>query len=474
MKDTKVLIIGGGISGLSTAWWLVQQGIAVELWEADDQPGGKIRSTREQGYLSERAAGLLVNFRPEIDRMIHAAGLDSSRCSRNDDLKRYVLHRDRLAQVPMTFSGMALSPLWSRQAKLRMASEILVPRGGHEQESVSDFITRRLGREILDTAIDPFISGTLASDPARASARAILPRLTELEQRYGSITLGMLISRLLKRRRANNADAFSFRQGMSGLIQTLAATPGIRLRCGLKVKRIAREGDGWRVDADGSRGQRSLSTTQLVITAPANVAATLTSELDEVLSTQLGGIEYAPLAVLHLGLRQAQIQHPLDGTGFLVPGRSGLNLNGNLWMSNLFPQRAPEGQALLTSYLGGSRHPEQPGWSDGKIVSRVLSDLSPLLGISGEPHYVRIDRHPRGLPLYYGNYPLRIQTIRDRLNRLPGLHLNANYLDGVSVRERIYQGSKCAQTIAAALRSARSSQDDWQMAFAGTLPGSPD
>ena len=182
MKDTSVLIIGGGISGLSTAWWLVQQGIAVELWEADDQPGGKIHSTREQGYLSERAAGLLVNFRPEIDRMIHAAGLDSSRCSRNDDLKRYVLHRGRLAQVPMKFSGMALSPLWSWQAKLRMASEILIPRGGHEQESVSDFITRRLGREILETAIDPFISGTLASDPARASARAILPRLTELEQ----------------------------------------------------------------------------------------------------------------------------------------------------------------------------------------------------------------------------------------------------------------------------------------------------
>jgi len=164
MSDSKVIIIGAGISGLSTAWWLAERGVSVEVWESAPRVGGKIESTSERGYLTESAAGLLVNFRAEIDQLVKRCNLTKSKRQRPDDLKRYVLHNNRLCCVPMTISGMARSPLWSRRGKLRLLGEGLIFDRGEPSESVSQFIQRRFGREMLNTAIDPFVSVTLASD----------------------------------------------------------------------------------------------------------------------------------------------------------------------------------------------------------------------------------------------------------------------------------------------------------------------
>ncbi len=424
----------------------------MEVWEADEQPGGKIRSTREQGYLTERAAGLLVNFRPQIDELIRQAGLDHRKRSRNRELNRYVVRQGRLAQVPMRLPAMALSPLWSRSAKLRLLTEILIPRGGSTDESVASFIRRRLGEEILETAIDPFIAGTLASDPDLASAQAVLPRLTALERRYGSITLGMLVSRVLNKRRANLADTFSFQGGMSELTRALAATPGIRLHTGLLAAGLERTAEGWLATGNTRVGRRQTRTSHLVISAPADAAAALLGPLDRRLAAELAGIRYAPLSVLHLGLRRDKIRHPLDGSGFLVPRREGLTFNGNLWMSHLFPDRAPEGQVLLTSYIGGARAPARAEQSQEQLIADTLQGLGRLLGVKSDPDYVRLDRHARALPLYHGDYPAHTARIEGRLAQHPGLHLSANYLGGVSVRERLFQGMQKARQIEQALR----------------------
>ncbi|MES9856886.1 MAG: protoporphyrinogen oxidase [Sedimenticola sp.] len=447
----EALIIGGGISGLATAWHLAQRGVKVEVWEADERPGGKIRSTCEEGYLTERAAGMVVNFRSEVDRLVSALGLDEDKTCRNKSLNRYVVHQGKLATVPMKLPAMALSPLWSRRAKLRLLAEILIPQGGKESESVSEFIKRRLGSEILETAMDPFVAGTLASDPNLAEARSVLPRLTALEQRYGSLTLGMLINGVLKRRRANNAESFSFQGGLSDLIARISNSDGVTIRYGMKVDDICHDREEWQVTAGGQKRH----TPQLILSTPAYTAATLLRNTDQRLSKLLSDIDYSPIGVLHMGLQEKQISHPLDGTGFLVPGREPLNFNGNLWMSRLFPGRAPVGHHLLTSYLGGHRHRQQMEWSDQRIISETLSSLAPLLGIRGEPTYIRLERHQRGLPMYHGNYQARLLEIRSRLAAVaPGLHLCANYLDGVSIRERIFQGLKTAVQVQRELKSS--------------------
>lgn len=453
MSDADVLIIGGGISGLSTAWWLARQGIGVELWESDSRTGGKIQSRREQGYLTEQAAGILMNFRPEVDRMIEACGLVDQKQSRGKNLKRHVLDQGRLAEVPMTIPGILRSPLWSPKAKLRMASEILVPRGNKPDETVSEFIKRRLGPEILHKAIDPFIAGTLASDPEQANAATVLPRLTALERRYGSLTAGMLINRLLHRRRANTAEAFSFRKGMAELCDQLAATPGIHLRQRHQAIAVSPVEKGWRATATTPLGERATTARHLIFCTPAWITAQLLTPHDKALGSLLDGIEYAPLAVAHLGFRRDQITHPLDGSGFLVPGREHFCFTGNLWMSSLYSERAPEGKVLLTSYLGGARAPQQAGRDDNSLCDRLLNDLKGLLDLNGDPDYIRIDRHSHGLPLYHGAYQARLSQIGQRLAQWRGLHISANYIGGVAVRERIFQGHQTANNIAACLKA---------------------
>ncbi|MCP4128154.1 MAG: protoporphyrinogen oxidase [Gammaproteobacteria bacterium] len=447
MSDSDVIIIGAGISGLSTAWWLAQQGVKVEVWESQPTIGGKIKTTTENGYMSESAAGLLVNFRPEIDRVIKSSGVAWAKQQRPDNLKRYVLHQGQLCPVPMTFTGIARSPLWSHGGKLRMLAEGLISGKGAPGESVSQFIKRRFGPEMLNTAIDPFVSGTLASDPDLAEAASVLPRLKTLENRYGSITSGMLVNKLWKQRRINRADTFSFDGGMSQLIEAMAAAPGIHIRRKVTIRQIEPDQNGWQVHAETPYGSLNQISHQLVMTTPANISAQLLSGIDQELSQLLGSIEYAPIAVLHMGFDRQQITHPLDGTGFLVAKRDRLNLNGNLWMSSLFPQRAPAGKALLTSYLGGARHPGTLDLPDSKLITHALDGLSRLLGIDDTLEYVRLNRHHKGLPLYHGQYQAKLHQIHTCTSGHSGLHLCGNYAGGVSVRERIYQGKMTAQRI---------------------------
>jgi oxygen-dependent protoporphyrinogen oxidase len=453
MNDTDVLIIGGGISGLSTAWWLAQSGVSVQIWEADNRIGGKIKSQQQEGYLTERAASMLMNFRPEVAQLVSEAGLDELKTQRlaQAEARRYLLNRGELQALPMHLGGMLTSRLWTLRGKLRLLLEPFIPAGGTEDETVSQFIRRRLGNEMLEKAMEPFVAGTLAANPDLASAGATLPRLTTLERRFGSITAGVLTHKLLRRRTACTTDTFSFRGGMNTLVNTLARTPGVQILSNRRVEAITPSKNGWSVTAATPDGERSLKTTHVVLATPAPATANLVSSIDEELAELLGDIQYAPLAVLHMGLKRDDVGHALDGTGFLAPRREQQPFTGNLWMSSLFSDRAPKGKVLLTTYLGGARQPEAAHWSDSRLVDEALHALTPLLNLRGNPEMVRIDRHAQALPLYHGAHLARDRAISEQLQKLPGLHIEANYRGGVSVRDRIARGQLLARKIASRL-----------------------
>jgi oxygen-dependent protoporphyrinogen oxidase len=221
------------------------------------------------------------------------------------------------------------------------------------------------------------------------------------------------------------------------------------MRFGHIAEELHRTKDGWRASAKTGEGQRTLSVQHVIISTPAPAAATLVKPLDKQLAELLRGIAYASIAVVHTGLDRSAISHPLDGTGFLAPKNEGAVLTGNLWMSSLFPDRAPAGKTLMTSYLGGSRAPHVIDWSDGRIMDETLRSLRPLLGLKGEPEMVHIDRHKQALPVYHGAYQGRMQAIESELKLLPGLHLEANYTGGVSVRDRLARGQMLASQIMA-------------------------
>ena len=449
MDKVDVLIIGGGISGLASAWWLARGGLSVEVWEANKQPGGKIMSTRQDGYLTERAASMVLNFRSEVAELVREAGLEPAKTTRLPaaETRRYLLHGGRLQALPMRMGAMVASPLWSLRGKLRLLAEPFIFSSGRADETVSEFITRRLGHEILEKAMEPFVAGTLAADADQASAAAVLPRLTALEQRYGSISAGILVNRVLRRRVASTTDTFSFNGGMGTLVETLAKTSGINLRTGHSAEELAREAGGWQATAATPHGQRTVSAYHVIVATPAPAAAALVQSLDNELAELLRGIEYASLAVVHTGLARDAVGHPLDGTGFLAPKGESKTLTGNMWMSTLFPDRAPPGKILLTSYLGGARAPQVAEWDDERLVDETLRTLRPLIDLKAGPEMVRIERHRKALPLYHGAYQARMQAITARLQHIHGLHLEANYRGGVSVRDRLACGHAVANRI---------------------------
>jgi len=456
MSDIDVLVVGGGISGLAIATSLIHRGVSVELWESSPRPGGKIETDRDsRGYVTERTANLVMNFRPEVNRFIEQSNLGAKKSMLVPVVRRYMMHDSKLATVPADLAAMISSPIWSLPGKLRLLAELFVRKGGQEEETVSEFITRRVGREVLEKAMEPYVSGVLASDPDLANAYSVLPRMTALEKRYGSLTLGILIHKFLRRRTATPQEAFSFKGGMSTLVKSLGNNPSIRFRPNHSAVELVKHGSDWRVTGSASGTELSVTARQVVLSVPANTAAKLLNPLDQDLAQLLRGIQYTPLAVVHTGFDRHAIKHPLDGTGFLIPRRAGAAATGCLC------------RVLLTNYLGGARQPEAAEWDDERSVAEILNVITPLLKIRGEPEMLRIDRHHRALPLYHGNYYGRMKTLADRLQHLPGLHLEANYRGGVSVRDRIacacIAASHMADELAPSPQSSRTQVSSFPM-----------
>ena len=438
MRELDALVVGGGISGLAIAHCLARAGLSVEVWESADRIGGKISTTQREGFRLESAASMVVSCGSEIDHFLHSAGLQASKRPRAPTAKRYVLHADRLHEVPSRLGDLMKTPLLSTVGKLRLLAEPLVPRGGNPHESVARFVARRLGREFLDKFFEPYVAGLLASDVDLAEAQATTPRLVALEKRYGSLAVGAVLRRVgAGSGGARRPQMFSFAGGMQTLADTLARQGGFRVRANLRVSEMWPVRGGWMTRGTTAGAIHEAFSRQLVLSLPADAAAGLIRGLDPELSALLRAVEYAPIRIVHTGFDRGRIEHSLGGSGFLVPRGSRFAANGCLWMSSLFPGHAPQGRVLFSTYLGGARNRSAAEWDAGRSMDAVMHMLRELMGVKTAPDLLHIETHPRGLPLYHGAYSQRLAAIDRRLTAWPGLHLEANYKGGVGVRDRI-------------------------------------
>lgn len=458
-KELDVLIVGGGISGLCTAWWLAQYGLRVQVWEKSARAGGKIKTNMHNGFQTEQAASMIMNFKAEVDEFFSQSGLEAQKAQRllKAQSSRYLIHQGKIHPLPMTIAGLFFSPMWSTSGKFRLLMEPFISKALHDNETVSEFVIRRFGQEFLEKAMEPFIAGTLASDPDLACAQHVIPRLTALEKRFGSITAGIFAHKITGKRTARNPQSFSFKAGMETLPQHLANDPNIGFHANINVQKLIHhkqhKKDYWEVFASSPDGDRHCTAHHVILCSPAHSAAQLLKPLNTQLSELLTSIQYAPLSVVHLGLERSAIKHPLDSVGFLVPrqeqSNGKLTINGNLWMSSIFSGRAPDNSVLLSSYLGGARHPDAIKLSSQESIDQVMHDISSLLGIKNctTPLIGHVDKHHKALPMYHGNYHQILQLIEQELLSLPGLHLEANYKGGVSVRDRIVSAKQTAAKI---------------------------
>ena len=444
-----VAVIGAGISGLSAAFWLLQNNIDIIVLEQADRPGGVIRSENIDGYLVDRAANCLLNYLPEVNILCDAVGIRDEQIYRSPVAKnRYLLKDDQPVPMPQDPAGFITTNLLSLRGKARLLSEPLIPRvHAEKEETVSEFVARRLGQEVLEQVMEPFIGGTYAGDPGSLCARSTLPMLHSLEQRYGSLIIGAFIRRLKGSRTSCPMHLFSFHRGMETITKAIVQYLGGRFMPRSRVTGIEPKGNSWQVIVEGDNPSFTYQADAVVITTPSVEAAKLISPIDPEGSELLKGIEYPPLAVVYTGFKRDAVKHPLDGIGCMVPSREGYSILGTLWNSTLFDGRAPEGMVAMTNYVGGRRHPGIVEESDERILDRTLTDLQHMLGVKGTPDFVSITRYKKALPQYGIGHQDILKHIEDTPDRIPGLYIAGNYLRGISVRDCISNGAKLATKI---------------------------
>lgn len=459
-------IIGAGIAGLTAAFQLREQGLDVTVFEASAHVGGKIRSERADGYLIEHGPNTVQKSTPLMDALIDHLGLDDAVVETSEVAqKRYVVRDGSPHPLPTSPLQFLTTNLFSLTAKLRLLREPFVRRAASDaEESVADFTRRRLGREILDYGLNPFVAGVFAGDPEQLSLRHAFERLYELEQEHGSLLKGLIRS-MRARKQASPEEAspparrmFSFRDGLQRLPDALAETLGDSIHRRTPVTAVKPEGARWIVTVHREGAAPTTRAFDAVIsTIPLYRFAAL--DLDTALDlSPLADVTYPPVSVVALGLRRNDVAHPLDGFGMLVPEvERDYRILGTIFSSTLFPDRAPKDHVLLTTFLGGDRDSDLGRASFEEQRATVLSDLRALLGVRGEPTFIRRVAWPRAIPQYTLGYG-RVKALIDRLERAhPGLFLAGNYRDGISIGDAMASGDRAAQHLAEAL-----GKGDWE------------
>ncbi len=450
-----VAIIGGGITGLTAAFQLQQKNIPVTLYEAGDRVGGAIQSVRRDGYLAEFGPNTILETSPKVAALVEDLGLAGRRLYSHPAAKnRYLVRGKRLRKMPGSPLGFILTPLFSPAAKLRLLLEpFILPGDQTREESVAEFVRRRLGAEFLDRAIDALVGGIYAGDPQKLSVQQAFPKLYALEQKYGSLIKGQVLGARERKDRDEvakpNAKKFSFDEGLQVLPDTLRAKMTRDVRLLSPVTKLTENGDGWSV----SSGMNEIAEhSAIVYAAPAFGLSKIEIQSRRSIDlAALADIRYPPVASVVLGFRREDVAHPLDGFGMLVPRGEGFRILGTIFSSSLFPNRAPAGCVTLTSYLGGARSPELAQRSEEELFEITLEDLRVLLGVTGQLTFKHHVTFPKAIPQYNIGYARFKRLMSAAELNAPGLFFAGHYREGISVSDCIVSGQEAAERVASYL-----------------------
>jgi oxygen-dependent protoporphyrinogen oxidase len=454
-------VIGGGITGLAAAHRVTElsreRGIAIDLTlvESRARLGGTIATERREGFLIEAGADSFLSDRPWALALCRRLRLSSLLVGADPRFRKtFVWRGGRLHPLPDGFQLLApsqlmplvCSDLFSWRGKLRMALDMVLPRRrATDDESLADFIRRRLGREALERAVEPLIGAIYGASATELSMAALLPRFRELERRDRSLILGLWrASRLARTGVGATATARSafvtFRNGMTDFVEALASRlPGGAVRLGRRVRAVVRNGNGWRVINDGEVEH----VDRVVVATEAYAAAALLSTVDAALGADLAAIPYAASATVTLGYRRRDAEHPLDGFGFVVPAPAGMTVAACTFSSVKYPERAPAGHVLLRAFPGQNAIDVD----DATLVHAVRRDVHETLGIAAEPVLTRVHRHASAMPRYTVGHLGKIEVIDARVNGLPGLALAGSGYRGSGVADCVRSGEMAAERV---------------------------
>jgi protoporphyrinogen/coproporphyrinogen III oxidase len=463
----QVAVVGAGISGLALAFQLQHRGIDVQVLEANDRPGGNIRSEVRDGYLCEWGPNGWLDNEPATERLVAALGLQDQ-VVRASDLAhvRWIVRDGKLRALPAGPRQFLGSDVLSFGGRLRVLLEWAQPaRRDGADESVFEFAARRIGHEAAAVLVDAMVTGVYAGDSRRLSLQSAFPRMRDMEVRHGGLFKAMRAMRRERRRApqtTGDAQAHSkpsaggpmgpagtltsFVNGMETLVRALQTRLEPRLHLATPVATLVRAHDRWRL---ASTDGRALAAERVVVASPAWMAAPLLADLDPELGAGVGSIQSAPVVVVCLGFAERDVQPVPRGFGFLVPGRENLPILGTLFDTWVFPNRSQPGHVLFRTMIGGARDPGAVDAGDDDLVDRALSTLQKLLGLRSQPEMIYVVRHRRGIPQYPVGHAATLAQIDSALRRHPGLFLTGNCYRGISMNSCIKDVESVAEQLAA-------------------------
>ncbi|MGB8543022.1 MAG: protoporphyrinogen oxidase [Candidatus Acidiferrales bacterium] len=462
----RIIVIGAGITGLTCAYYLRQWDPPVLVLEASERAGGLISTIGRNGFLFE-SGPQSPRFTERLLRMISDLGLDGEFVRGDPDSNRYIVKKGQLYRAPFSAGTLLTTGVIGLKSKLRILSEPFgFSRTPDPEETVADFIHRKFGQEVLDYLVDPIVSTVFFGDARMMGMESAFPALVRWERESGSLARGAFAARKRGKNNALTGDSSSsgsrfsvtgnlpamgsFRRGMGSFMKSLSKRLGENIRFGTKIEsvsaaRVSGKSElGWKVRVEGGE---EIFAEHLVVSVPAYEAARLLEAAAPPLSSLLRAISYSPMAVVSSAYHCNALRHKLDGFGFMVPSREGLNTICSIWNSSLFAGRAPEGMQLLTSYARTEITGGLLSMPDDALARTVQGEAEKILGIAGEPVERQVWKYTRALPQYNLGHAEKIKAIRGALVALPNLHLAGNYLSGRSIGDCAEVGFLAAESV---------------------------
>ncbi len=455
INHSPIVIVGAGISGLCCAYFLKKQGVNVLVLEQDSEVGGTMKTIHEDGWLIETGPNSALETTPLFEQLFKELGIMDEVVYGNElSNNRYILRDGRLHPLPMSPPAFLKTKLFSWGAKLRLLKEPFVGRALKE-ESIAEFVERRLGREFLDYAINPFVAGVYAGNPEQLSVRHAFPKLFALEEKYGGLIKGMIGSRNERRQRKevakDKAKLFSFKNGMETLPKALSKYLGDSVQLGCTVEHIIPMKVGkhpiYHISYKQDETKTTIEAKAVVLSSPATATANIIRPIDPEFAETLNAIYYPPVTVAFTGFRKEQIKRDLDGFGFLIPAKEQRKILGSLWSSTLFSNRAPNGHVALTTFLGGARQPEESTKYKAQSTKYILDELNSIIGLDGDPVFTKLFHWEKAIPQYNLGYGKVLNAIERFEANFRGAFICSNYRGGISVGDCVMSAEKITRNI---------------------------
>jgi protoporphyrinogen/coproporphyrinogen III oxidase len=448
----RVIIVGGGISGLSAAYYLSKAGIASTLIERRPRLGGVIQTEYTHDCTLESGPDSYLGVKPAATELIREVGLGDDIIGSNDHLRvTYIWRNGKLVplpdglmmMVPTKIAPLIVTPLLGWGTKMRMGMEYLrkPAKEAHADRSVAEFITDHYGKESLEYLTEPLLSGVYGGDPARLSAASVLPRFVELEKKYGSLTKGVLAERAKAKPVQPGGSLFrTLKGGLGSLIRELET----RIAPHTTVIHGEASGmmSGFRLAVNGSQ----MDTDHVILACPAYEAAAILKDIAPELATLLNKVEYSSSLTLNLGYEKASIGN-LNGFGFLIPKKERQRMVACTWVGNKFSHRMPEDKVVLRCFFGGASDEAVLGESDEAIVAMAKDELRAKMGVTAEPSFYTLARWPKSMAQYTVGHAQRLKQMERLTAGIPGLYLAGNAYYGIGIPDCVKTGRDAAQKI---------------------------